>query len=90
MLMEPTLCQVLQTLKFHKPTIVVLDGNLSPDKIKTVVTYCNENEINGKCTFFVIWGLTRSFFHVQSSCKATSIITDELHLTWNAANPLQL
>lgn len=46
-LMEPTLFQVLQTLERHRPSIVVLDGNISPDVLKTLVRYCNENRIEG-------------------------------------------
>jgi hypothetical protein len=47
-LLEPTLCQVLQTLERYNPSIVALDGNLSPDMLKTLLRYCNENEIKGK------------------------------------------
>jgi pseudouridine-5'-phosphate glycosidase/pseudouridine kinase len=44
---EAQVLQVLQQATKHKPSIIVLDGNLSAKTITHVVKSCNEHNING-------------------------------------------
>ena len=39
--------QAVDAINRYKPTVVAIDGNLSPEAIQTIVKHCSANQIEG-------------------------------------------
>lgn len=39
--------QAVDAIKRYKPTVVAIDGNLSPEAIQMIVKHCSANQIQG-------------------------------------------
>lgn len=46
--------QAVDAIKNYKPTVVAIDGNLSPEAIQTIVKHCSANQIEGTYKSIVI------------------------------------